>query len=267
MQHLHRTPLDQMFIIDIETVPCVDCHENLDEMLQHLWEHKSESLRRQQGYTGRPQAAEPLPDHLSAASLFEQAGVYAEFGKVVCVSVGYFVHDKQEELWRFRVKSFVGHDEKQLLRDFAGLLAHRPQFMLCAHNGKEFDFPFLGRRLLVNGLQLPPQLDLAGKKPWEVPHHDTMELWKFGDRKSYTSLHLLATIFGVPTPKDDITGADVARVYWEENDLPRIAKYCQKDIITTARILQKFRGEEPFRDEHVVYADEAAAAPVMRRVV
>jgi predicted PolB exonuclease-like 3'-5' exonuclease len=266
MQHLHRTPLDQLFVIDIETVPCVDCHDSLDDMLRQLWEHKSESLRRQQGYTGRAQAAEPMPNHLSAASLFEQAGIYAEFGKVACVSVGYFVFDKQEEITRFRVKSFADHDEKKLLRDFAGLLAHRPTYTLCAHNGKEFDFPYLGRRLLVNGLPLPPQLDLAGKKPWEINHHDTMELWKFGDRKSYTSLNLLATLFGIPTPKDDITGADVARVYWEENDLPRIAKYCQKDIITTARILQKFRGEEPFRDEHVVYADEAAA-PVMRRVV
>ena len=265
MQHLHRTPLDQLFVIDIETVPCVGCHDNLDEMLRHLWEHKSESLRRQQGYTGRAQPAEPLPDHLTAASLFNQAGIYAEFGKVVCISVGYFVLDKEEELWRFRVKSFADHDEKQMLRDFADLLTHKPKFTLCAHNGKEFDFPYLGRRLLINGLQLPPQLDIAGKKPWEIPHHDTMELWKFGDRKSYTSLNLLAAIFGVPTPKDDITGADVARVYWEENDLARIARYCQKDIITTARILQKFRGEEPFRDEHVVYADEAAVP--MRRVV
>ena len=265
MQHLHRTPLDQLFVIDIETVPCVGCHDDLDGMLRQLWEHKSESLRRQQGHTGRPLPTEPLPDHLTAASLFGQAGIYAEFGKVVCVSVGCFVVDKEEESVRFRVKSFADHDEKKLLRDFAQLLGQRAHFTLCAHNGKEFDFPYLGRRLLINGLPLPPQLDLAGKKPWEVPHHDTMELWKFGDRKSYTSLNLLAAIFGIPTPKDDISGADVARVYWEDNDLPRIAHYCQKDIITTARILQKFRGEEPFRDEHVVYAD-SAAAPLRRAV-
>ena len=265
MQHLLRTPLDQLFVIDIETVPCVDCHDSLDEMLRQLWAHKSESLRRQQGYTGRAQAAEPMPDHLSAASLFAQAGIFAEFGKVVCVSVGCFVFDKEEELWRFRVKSFADHDEKQLLRNLSGLLAHKPKFILCAHNGKEFDFPYLGRRILINGLQLPPQLDLAGKRPWEVLHHDTMELWKFGDHKSYTSLNLLAAVFGIPTPKEDITGADVARVYWEDNDLPRIAHYCQKDIITTARILQKFRGEEPFRDEHIVYTD-ATLVP-MRRVV
>ena len=265
MQHLHRTPLDQLFVIDIETVPCVDCHDNLDEMLRHLWEHKSESLRRQQGHVLSKHTTEPLPDYLSAASLFEQAGIYAEFGKIVCISVGYFVLDKQEELTRFRVKSFADHDEKQMLRDFAALLAHRSHFALCAHNGKEFDFPYLGRRLLINGLPLPTQLDMAGKKPWEVNHYDTMELWKFGDRKSYTSLNLLAAIFGIPTPKDDISGADVARVYWEEKDLARIAKYCQKDIITTARILQKFRGEEPFRDEHIVYTDEAISP--MRRVL
>ena len=262
MQLLHKLALDQLFVLDIETVPCVGCHDELNDMLRLLWEHKCHALRREKGWHSAPTDVTEMPSHLEAASLFAQAGIYAEFGRVVCISVGCFYLDKQEESWRFRVKSFAGEDERQLLLDFAGLLARKPHYLLCAHNGKEFDFPYLGRRLLLNGLQLPPQLDIAGKKPWEIHHLDTMELWKFGDRKSYTSLALLAALFNIPTPKDDITGADVARVYYNDNDLPRIVHYCQKDIITTARVLLKFRGEEPFADEAVAYAGET----VMRRV-
>ncbi|WP_197070476.1 3'-5' exonuclease [Hymenobacter sp. DG25B] len=264
MQILHKVSLDQLFVLDIETVPCVGCHDELNDMLRLLWEHKCHALRREKGWHSSAADVTEMPDHLHPSSLFEQAGIYAEFGKVVCISVGCFFFDKEEERWRFRVKSFADHDEKTMLRDFAALLARKPNYLLCAHNGKEFDFPYLGRRLLINGLQLPPQLDVAGKKPWEINHLDTMELWKFGDRKSFTSLALLAAMFGIPTPKDDISGADVARVYYNEKDLPRIVHYCQKDIITTARVLQKFRGDEPFGDEAVVYADEVAA--VMRRV-
>jgi len=264
MQLLHKISLDQLFVLDIETVPCVGCHDELNDMLRLLWEHKCHALRREKGWSSHAGRIDPLPDHLEAASLFEQAGIYAEFGRVVCISVGCFSFDKQTEQWRFRVKSYADHDEKVMLQEFSSLLARKPNYLLCAHNGKEFDFPYLGRRLLINGLQLPPQLDIAGKKPWEINHLDTMELWKFGDRKSYTSLALLAAMFGIPTPKDDITGADVARVYYSENDLPRIVHYCQKDIITTARVLMKFRGEEPFGDDAVVYADEVGA--VMRRI-
>ncbi|SMB87694.1 hypothetical protein SAMN00120144_1394 [Hymenobacter roseosalivarius DSM 11622] len=264
MQILRKTPLDQIFVLDIETVPCVGCHDELNDMLRLLWEHKCHALRRDKGWRTGPEEVEAMPSHLEAASLFAQAGIYAEFGRVVCISVGCFNFNKQEETWRFRVKSFAHEDEKLMLREFSALLARKPQYLLCAHNGKEFDFPYLGRRLLINGLPLPPQLDIAGKKPWEVAHFDTMELWKFGDRKSFTSLPLLAAMFGIPTPKDDISGADVARVYYNEKDLPRIVKYCQKDIITTARLLQKFRGDEPFHDDAVVYADEAST--VMRRI-
>ncbi len=265
MQVLRKLPLDQLFVLDIETVPCVGCHDGLEEMLKELWKHKCESLRREKGWNLNLPAIEQMPDHLQETALFEQAGIYAEFGRVVCVSVGCFGFDKQEERWRFRVKSFAGHDEAQLLREVSALLARKPTFLLCAHNGKEFDFPYLGRRLLINGLPLPPQLDLAGKKPWEIPHLDTMELWKFGDRKAPTSLNLLAAIFKIPTPKDDITGKDVARVYYQENDLPRIVHYCQKDVITTARVLQRFRGEEPFDDAAIHYADEAPSM-LMRRI-
>ncbi|AYA37400.1 3'-5' exonuclease [Hymenobacter oligotrophus] len=260
MQLLRNLKLTDVFVLDIETVPCVGCHDELDEMLRHLWEHKAQSLRRQQGYPSwGAEEIEPMPDRLSAAALFAQAGIYAEFGRVVCISLGCFYHDKQEQL-RFRVKSFAADDEAALLREFAEVLSRKPGHMLCAHNGKEFDFPYLSRRMIINGVPLPPQLDVAGKKPWEVNHLDTMELWKFGDRKSFTSLALLAAMFGIPTPKDDISGADVARVYYEERDLPRIVKYCQKDIITTARVLMKFRGDDPFDDAAVVYADQPEMA-------
>lgn len=264
MQLLQKIPLDQLFVLDIETVPCVGCHDELNDMLRLLWEHKCHALRRDKGWQSGRADIEAMPSHLEAASLFEQAGIYAEFGRVVCISVGCFTFDKQNDQWRFRVKSFADHDEKTMLRDFASLLARKASYVLCAHNGKEFDFPYLGRRLLINGLSLPPQLDMAGKKPWEVNHIDTMELWKFGDRKSFTSLALLAAMFNIPTPKDDISGADVARVYYSDNDLPRIVHYCQKDIITTARLLQKFRGEEPFGEDAIVYADETVMA--MRRL-
>jgi len=156
-------------------------------------------------------------------------------------------------LW---MKSFYGEDEKQLITDFSGMIlkatGKKIQF-LCAHNGKEFDYPYLIRRMLVNGIRIPPVLDLSGKKPWEVNHLDTMELWKFGDYKNYTSLELLATIFGIPTPKDDITGQDVGRVYWQEKDFPRIVNYCQKDVVTIVNLILKFKGEQLISPSQITY--------------
>jgi uncharacterized protein YprB with RNaseH-like and TPR domain len=157
---------------------------------------------------------------------------------------------------KIRVKSFAGHDERSLLFDFCSLLTSHctdGRYVLCAHNGKEFDFPYLGRRVLINGLFLPNIIDHAGKKPWQVPHLDTMELWKFGDYKSYTSLELLAAVFNIPTPKNDIAGADVCRVYWEDGDLDRIVQYCQKDVVTLARIFQCYQGKLPTDDENIVF--------------
>jgi DNA polymerase elongation subunit (family B) len=122
---------------------------------------------------------------------------------------------------------------------------------LCAHNGKEFDFPYLSRRMMVNGISLPAVLDNAGKKPWEVKFVDTLELWKFGDYKHYTSLELLAYLFGIPTPKDDIDGSMVAGIYYQEKDLPRIARYCEKDVLTIIRLLLKFAGQDTIAEEHV----------------
>lgn len=226
--------ISSVLFLDVETVPLVYKYTDLDENVRKLWDKK---FRYQQTDSQETQ--------------YQKAGVYAEFAKVVCISVGFFNDNT------FRIKSFFGKDEKQLLQDFSVLLNehfNRKDHLLCAHNGKEFDFPFLCRRMLINGLKLPKTLNVAGKKPWEINHLDTMELWKFGDYKNYTSLNLLASVFNIPTPKDDIDGSDVARVYWENNDIERIATYCQKDVVTVAQLLLRFKGEPLIEDKNIVYA-------------
>jgi len=224
-------PLDRILFLDIETVPMSESMEELPEPFRKLWEKKAENILRQ--------------EEMTAAEKFERAGIYSEFGKIVCVSVGYFNQG------RFRLKSFYGDDEKTLLKDFAGLLERGSFEALCAHNGKEFDFPYLARRMLILGLRIPAMLDVSGKKPWEVPFLDTMEMWKFGDYKHFTSLELLAAVFGIPTPKDDIDGSQVAEVYYKEKDLERIARYCEKDVLTTARVYQRYKGKPYVADEDV----------------
>ena len=225
--------LSTILFLDVETVPLVYKYADLDDSVRKLWDTK---FRYQQAEIHETQ--------------YQKAGVYAEFAKIICISVGFF-NDKS-----FRIKSFSGSDEKQLLQDFSALLNehfNQKDHLLCAHNGKEFDFPFMCRRLLINGLKLPKILNIAGKKPWEINHLDTMELWKFGDYKNYTSLNLLANVFNIPTPKDDIDGSDVARVYWENNDIERITTYCQKDVITVAQLLLKFKGEALIDEKNIVY--------------
>jgi uncharacterized protein YprB with RNaseH-like and TPR domain len=227
---------EKILFLDIETVPMCASYKELPENFVPLWDKKA-------GYLKREEADSP-------ESLFERAGIYAEFGKVVCISFGMMTGNT------FRIKSFYGDDEKSILSDFARLLESKfssSDFLLCAHNGKEFDFPYLSRRMLINGISLPEILDLAGKKPWEVAHLDTMELWKFGDFKNYTSLETLAAVFKIPTPKDDIDGSQVGRVYWEDNDLERIVNYCQKDVLTIAQLFLRYQGKELFKDEQVLF--------------
>ena len=225
---LEHISISNILFIDIETVPQYDAFDHAPQPVRQLWEKKARFLLRDETET---------PD-----SIYRQAGIYAEFGKVVCISCGYFSSDRM-----LRIKSFAGDDEMQVLEDFAALVrkfCNKPEKLLCAHNGKEFDFPFLARRMVVHGIQLPTVLDTPGKKPWEVSHLDTLELWKFGDYKSYTSLLLLATVLGIATPKDDIDGSMVWEVYWKEKNLQRIVTYCQKDVLTIAQILLRFKGEQ-----------------------
>lgn len=234
---LEKTNIETILFLDIETVPIVATYNELPDIYKKLWDRKAEILTM----NDRKQEKElKLPEEL-----FVRAGIYAEFGKVICISTGVI---RNNSVW---IKSFYGDDEKQVLEEFSDMLSKAPakkfQF-LCAHNGKEFDFPFLIRRMLINGVPVPAMLDLIGKKPWEVNHFDTMELWKFGDYKNFTSLELLATIFGIPSPKDDIQGSDIASVYWIDKNLERIVTYCQKDVLTIVNLFLKFQGK-PILDE------------------
>ncbi|WP_423148299.1 3'-5' exonuclease [Rubrolithibacter danxiaensis] len=234
---LDNLDLHNVFVIDIETVPQYADYNEVPQIFKELWDQKTQHQRK---------------EGESAEGYYCKAGIWAEFGKIVCISVGVF--DTANPNTGLRVKSFAGNDECEILKGFITLLDKQPSsLILCAHNGKEFDFPYLSRRTLINELCLPAQLRISGKKPWEVNHLDTMELWKFGDHKNYTSLNLLAAVFDIPTPKDDISGADVHKVYWQNNDLDRIKTYCQKDVITTARLLLKFKGLPTINDENVVF--------------
>ena len=221
--------LRNLLILDIETVALTKEYQKLNADLRKHWERKSSFLRNE--------------DELTSEELFsEKAGIYAEFGKVITVAFGIF-HDLPDGSLALRVKSVTGHDEAALLKEIKDLLEtifDPENLRLCAHNGKEFDFPYLSRRMLINGIKLPYVLDNSGKKPWEVNFLDTMEMWKFGDRKNFTSLDLLTTIFNIPSSKSDIDGSMVNKVYYEEeNGLERIQKYCQGDVVATAQLFLK----------------------------
>ncbi len=223
---IQQIPIEKILFLDIETVPQYEKWEEMTLAEQHLWDKKT---RWQRG------------EEVSAGEFYlERGGIMAEFGKIICISAG--MADKNDSL---KIKSFAGDDEKKLLAEF-GEIFNSPRLrnvILCAHNGKEFDFPWIARRFLINGMQPPAPFQTYGKKPWEVSHLDTMELWKFGDYKSFVSLELLAHVFGIPTPKDDIDGSMVSSIYYIEKDLFRIVQYCEKDVLTLANIFRKLRQE------------------------
>lgn len=233
----YKTNLSKVVFLDIETVSEQPTFDKLSESWQKLWDEKTQ---RQRG------------DESTAAEYYEQkAGILAEFGKVVCISCGFFSHWRQEER-KYRMTSFYGDDEKDLLERCAAMLNKLGNsYTLCAHNGKEFDFPYLARRMVIQGIPLPGVLNTSGLKPWQVPHLDTLELWKFGDYKNYTSLKLLAEAFKLPTPKDDIDGSMVGHTYWQEKDLPRIATYCEKDVLTLTNVLLKMENQAVLTDSEI----------------
>lgn len=233
---LSKLPLENILFLDIETVPETAQFSDLEVTKQALWEAKSQYQRK---------------DDVSAEEFYERAGIWAEFGKIVCISVGYFNFHGSER--SFRVTSFFG-DEIKILKDFKNLLNthfNQAKHLLCAHNGKEFDFPYIARRMIIHQIPLPYKLNLFGKKPWEVPHLDTLELWKFGDYKTYTSLKLLTNVLGIPSPKDDIDGSEVYRVYYEDQDIDRIITYCEKDTIAVAQILLRLRGDALLHEDEI----------------
>ncbi len=233
---LYKLNLEDILFLDIETVPEQAEYLSLDDTKKQLWEQKTQYQRK---------------DEYTPEEFYERAGIWAEFGKIICISVGFF--NIKTNLRNFRIKSFHG-SEKSILKEFKQLVKEhfsKPKNLLCAHNGKEFDFPYIARRMLINGISLPYKLDLFGKKPWEVPHLDTMELWKFGDYKHFTSLKLLANILGIPSPKEDMDGSMVRDVFYQEKDLDRIVNYCELDVLTLAQVFLKLRNEALLKDTEV----------------
>ena len=240
--------ITKICFLDIECVSGKASYDELSEEFQYLWKLKSRSVLRRYD--------EPITDEEAAEAYKEKAGIYAEFGKIVCISVGVVGRNPDTKEFFIRLKSFASEDEAELLRDFSEMVTqfynNTATHSFCGHNIREFDMPYICRRLLINQLPLPHPLNIAGKKPWETKHFiDTLELWKFGDYKNYTSLKLLAAVFGFPSPKDDIDGSEVGFVFWEGNDLPRIAKYCEKDVLATAQLLFKYM-RMPVFEEHQI---------------
>lgn len=235
---LDKIQLENVLFLDIETVPEFETFSDLDETKKDLFDLKTKYQRK---------------DDFTAEEFYDRAGIWAEFGKIICISVGYFTF--KGDVRHFRVTSFFG-DEKKNLRDFSNLINNhfsQAQHILCGHNAKEFDFPFIARRMIIHNLPIPQKLNLFGKKPWEVPHLDTLELWKFGDYKHYTSLKLLTNVLGIPSPKDDIDGSEVAHVYYVEKNIDRIVTYCEKDVIAVAQILLRLRREDLLIDDEVIH--------------
>lgn len=235
---LEEINLTHVLFLDIETVAQYADFDKLPGETQKLWEKKSKTLNKD--------------EDISPSDIYNRAGIYAEFGKIICISVGIIYEEDKER--KFRLKSFSGDDEKKILTDFSDMVekfSSEKKVNLCAHNGKEFDFPYISRRILVNQLRLPKILQVAGKKPWEVPFLDTMELWRFGDYKNYTSLELLTHIFSIETPKQDIDGSMVNEVYWKDKDLMRIAEYCQRDVVAIAQLMLRYKGEELIAGDHI----------------
>ncbi|WP_143306957.1 ribonuclease H-like domain-containing protein [Chitinophaga vietnamensis] len=232
--------LDQLLLLDIETTPGVKAFEQLPEQMQSLWREKLAKIapvseNEDEGYADR-------------------AGIYAEFGKIVCISVGFF--NLEDNRYHLRLKSFYHDDEAIVLSGFLELInkfhARVPRFQFAGHNIKEFDIPFICRRSVIHQLSLPQPLQLHGLKPWEVPMLDTLQLWRFGDFKHYTSLKLLTAVMGIDTPKDDIDGSMVGKVYWEDHDLARIATYCEKDVLAVAQLLLRFKRLPLLKPEEVI---------------
>ena len=230
---MNQTEIEKILFLDIETVPVVYHYKDLPESAGELWNKKWQYNK-----------------DISPEQQYAKAGIYAEFAKVICIGVGYYRKGK------FSVTTIASANEVDVLNRFSSLMKNSfssSDNVLCAHNGKEFDFPFLCRRFLINNLPLPKLLQIQGKKPWEVQHIDTMDLWKFGDFKNFSSLNLLAHVFGLPSPKDEMDGSMVGKTFYEENNLAKIETYCKKDVITLARVYNRFAGAANLHEEDIIF--------------
>jgi DNA polymerase elongation subunit (family B) len=245
---LENIYLENILCLDIETVPQYRTFEYCPDNLKLLWSRKANLLRKN--------------EIESDNQLYQRAGIYAEFGKIICISVGFIKFNNHFR--KFHLQSFADNDESKLLLEFKKFLNNLDNStILCAHNGKEFDFPYISRRMIIHGISLPDVLNLHGKKPWEIQHLDTLELWKFGDYKNYTPLNLLAYILGINSPKDDIDGSMVADVYYKENNLLRIVEYCQKDVITVMQVLLRLRQENILNDIDIICPHSNSFSPAL----
>ena len=234
-------PVHNILFLDIETVSQYASYTHLNDEWKKLWGLKAQYLVK-------------VKEVDTAETLYGRSAIYAEFGKIICISCGFI--SGSGELKKLVIKSFYGDNEIEILTAFSEMLqkwSGDQSKCLCAHNGKEFDFPYLCRRLIINKLPIPPLLNMSGKKPWEINHYDTMDLWKFGDFKNFTSLNLLANVLGIQTPKDDIDGSMVGDVYWKEKDLKRIVTYCQKDVVTVAQVLLRMHNEAPIEEKNIEF--------------
>jgi DNA polymerase elongation subunit (family B) len=234
--------LRDILFIDIETVASTDNYASVSDRMKAQWSRKANFFKRDSGLTDE--------------DLFhERAGIYAEFGKIVCVAVGRYIDHESGELG-LRTKVYCNHDETALLLEVKKMVEKfdAATIRLCAHNGKEFDYPYLCRRMLINGIALPAALNLSGKRSWEVQHLDTMELWKFGDYKHFTSLDLLAALFNIPSSKDKIDGSQVNYVYHHDKDLEKIAEYCREDVVVLAQLFLKLKGHPLIPDPNILIA-------------
>lgn len=237
---LGKIDLHNILFLDIETVPLYEDFGQVPEEGKYFFAEKTAYQRK---------------DEITAEAFYERAGIWAEFGKIVCLSVGYFTPaNKRKE---FRLKSFIGEEKKLLVvfKDLIEIHFSRPQNLLCGHNAKEFDFPYVARRMLIHRISLPQKLQLFNKKPWEIPHLDTLHLWRFGDYKHYTSLKLMAHVLGIPSPKDDIEGSQVAQVYYHEKNIKRIKAYCEKDEVTVAQLFLSLTNEPLLKDNQIIFSD------------
>ena len=230
---------NNILFLDIETVSQFETYEHMPADWKEMWDTKAQFLLRNK-------------EAETSETIYERAGIYAEFGKIICISCGCLQGNGEDK--KLVIKSYSNPDEKKLLTEFADMLqkwSGDADKYLCAHNGKEFDYPYICRRMIINGIEIPEALKIAGRKPWEVRHLDTLEFWKFGDYKNYTSLKLLAKVLGVPSPKDDIDGSQVNGVYWKEKDLDRIVTYCQKDVVTLTQVMLRFHCKPLLKPENI----------------
>jgi len=232
---LENIKIEKILFLDIETVPQFPDYNLLPQRMKLLWDKKAVFLTK---------------ENQTPEELYERAGIYSEFGKIITISFAYIRKNNGQN--SLIVKSISGHEEDRILRTFNRLLEthfNTNEHYLCAHNGKEFDFPYIARRSIINNIKVAKILYTPGAKPWEVKHLDTLELWKFGDKKNWTSLDLLTAIFDIPSPKEDISGADVYKEYWHENNLDRIQKYCRQDVVALVKVFLKLTQKQSIPDD------------------